>query len=82
VEHILHVRARQQLQAVGDVVDDGGIAVRAVEMRLQLSRRRSLVGGRCALMEAEPDPVTHGVLGLFVDIVVVDLVHHLACSRW
>jgi len=52
VEHIVKACAFRQLQTLGDLVDDGGDAVRPVEARLQLAGRRDVEGGRSALPKA------------------------------
>ena len=52
VENVVQSGARQKLQAVGDVVDDGGDAVWSIVTSLELARCRSLQGHRGALAKA------------------------------
>jgi hypothetical protein len=57
MEHVVEAGSRRQLQLIGDIVDDGGDAVRPEEARLELPGRRYVKRGGGPLAQSEPDPI-------------------------
>jgi hypothetical protein len=68
---VVEARARGQLEAVGDVVDDGGDAVRSEELRLELPFRRDLEGCWGAMAGTEPHPIAHRIANIAMVLFVV-----------
>lgn len=77
MENVVDAGAGKQLEAVGDVVDDGNDAVGPIEAWLELPCRRCLEGGGDPLAKAKPEPVVDRVADLTMVLVVVALVDRL-----
>ena len=78
VEDIVQPGAGRELEAVGDVVDDGRDAVRPIVPGSQLPFGDAVEGGRGAMAETKPDPITHAVMNFAVMLVVEPLVDGLS----
>lgn len=70
MKDIMETRARRQLKAVCDVVDDGGNPVWPEEPRTQLALGGTLKGSGRTVTEPQPHPVTHSETELAVMFVV------------
>ena len=77
MEHVVEAGSGRQLQLIGDIVDDGGDAVRPEEARLELPGRRYVKRGGGPLAQSEPDPIAHHVFDIPVVPIVVALVDGL-----
>jgi hypothetical protein len=81
MEHVVEAGSGRQFQLIGDIVDDGGDAVRPVEARLELSCRRHVKRRGGPLAQSEPDRIAHLVSDIPVMPVVVMLVHGLGLLK-
>ena len=78
MEDIVRPGAGRKLEAAGDVVDDGRDAVRPIVPGSQLPFGDAVEGGRGAMAETKPDPITHAVVNVAVMLVVEQLVDVLS----
>ena len=78
MEDIVQPGVGRELEAVGDVVDDGRDKVRPIVPGPQLPFGDAVEGGRCAMVETKPDPIPHALVNVAVMLVVEPLVDVLS----
>jgi len=78
VEDIVQPGVGRELEAVGDVIDDGRDKVRPIVPGPQLPFGDAVEGGRCAMAETKPDPIPHALVNVAVMLVVEPLVDVLS----